>query len=167
MARLRRPTARLGGRGVRDPRREPVLPLAARTRPVADTVPAPARGRKPRDRGALPIRASPDLRRGDPVLRRLGAVLGAARPARSRRARGPLGRQVLAGGTAVGCALSRLPAVSPGDAAAIRTLRCLMSDWPEPVERVASFIRSSGTAAIIEEFPEGTPTARDAARAVG
>jgi prolyl-tRNA editing enzyme YbaK/EbsC (Cys-tRNA(Pro) deacylase) len=42
-----------------------------------------------------------------------------------------------------------------------------MSDWPEPVERVASFIRSSGTEAIIEEFPEGTPTARDAARAVG
>ena len=42
-----------------------------------------------------------------------------------------------------------------------------MSDWPEPVERVASFIRSSGTEAIIEEFPEGTPTARDAANAVG
>jgi prolyl-tRNA editing enzyme YbaK/EbsC (Cys-tRNA(Pro) deacylase) len=42
-----------------------------------------------------------------------------------------------------------------------------MSDWPEPVERVASFIRSSGTEAIIEEFPEGTPTAQDAAKAVG
>jgi prolyl-tRNA editing enzyme YbaK/EbsC (Cys-tRNA(Pro) deacylase) len=42
-----------------------------------------------------------------------------------------------------------------------------MNDWPEPVERVASFIRSSGTEAIIEEFPQGTPTARDAAQAVG
>jgi prolyl-tRNA editing enzyme YbaK/EbsC (Cys-tRNA(Pro) deacylase) len=42
-----------------------------------------------------------------------------------------------------------------------------MSDWPEPVERVAGFIRSSGTEALIEEFPEGTPTARDAAKAVG
>ena len=42
-----------------------------------------------------------------------------------------------------------------------------MSDWPEPVERVASFIRASGTEAIIEEFPEGTPTAQDAAKAVG
>ncbi len=39
--------------------------------------------------------------------------------------------------------------------------------WPEPVERVASFLRSSGTDAVIEEFPEGTPTAQDAARAVG
>jgi prolyl-tRNA editing enzyme YbaK/EbsC (Cys-tRNA(Pro) deacylase) len=42
-----------------------------------------------------------------------------------------------------------------------------MSDWPEPVERVASFLRSSGTEALIEEFPEGTPTAQDAAKAVG
>jgi prolyl-tRNA editing enzyme YbaK/EbsC (Cys-tRNA(Pro) deacylase) len=39
--------------------------------------------------------------------------------------------------------------------------------WSEPVERVASFIRSSGTEALIEEFPEGTPTAQDAAKAVG
>jgi prolyl-tRNA editing enzyme YbaK/EbsC (Cys-tRNA(Pro) deacylase) len=42
-----------------------------------------------------------------------------------------------------------------------------MSDWPEPVERVASFLRSSGTEALIEEFAEGTPTAQDAAKAVG
>lgn len=39
--------------------------------------------------------------------------------------------------------------------------------WSEPVERVASFIRSSGTEALIEEFPAGTPTAQDAAKAVG
>jgi prolyl-tRNA editing enzyme YbaK/EbsC (Cys-tRNA(Pro) deacylase) len=39
--------------------------------------------------------------------------------------------------------------------------------WPEPVERVATFLRGSGTEARIEEFLEGTPTARDAAKAVG
>lgn len=39
--------------------------------------------------------------------------------------------------------------------------------WPEPVERVATFLREAGTEARIEEFPEGTPTARDAANAVG
>jgi Cys-tRNA(Pro) deacylase len=39
--------------------------------------------------------------------------------------------------------------------------------WPEPVERVATFLRESGTEARIEEFREGTPTARDAAEAVG
>jgi prolyl-tRNA editing enzyme YbaK/EbsC (Cys-tRNA(Pro) deacylase) len=42
-----------------------------------------------------------------------------------------------------------------------------MSDWPEPVERVADFLRAAGTEARIEEFPEGTPTAQDAAKAVG
>ena len=39
--------------------------------------------------------------------------------------------------------------------------------WPEAVERVADFLRRSGAEARLEEFPEGTPTARDAARAVG
>jgi len=42
-----------------------------------------------------------------------------------------------------------------------------MSDWPEPVERVVSFLRSSGTETVVEEFPQGTPTAHDAAKAVG
>jgi prolyl-tRNA editing enzyme YbaK/EbsC (Cys-tRNA(Pro) deacylase) len=42
-----------------------------------------------------------------------------------------------------------------------------MSDWPEPVERVVNFLRSSGTEALVEEFAEGTPTAQDAAKAVG
>ena len=42
-----------------------------------------------------------------------------------------------------------------------------MSSWPEPVERVVGFLRSSGTEAVVEEFPEGTPTAQDAAKAVG
>ncbi len=39
--------------------------------------------------------------------------------------------------------------------------------WPEPVERVSSFLRESGAEARIQEFPEGTPTAQDAATAAG
>jgi Cys-tRNA(Pro) deacylase len=39
--------------------------------------------------------------------------------------------------------------------------------WPEPVERVAAFLRDGGVEARIEEFAAGTPTAEDAARAVG
>jgi Cys-tRNA(Pro) deacylase len=41
------------------------------------------------------------------------------------------------------------------------------SPWPEPVERVSSFLRQMGVEARVEEFSEGTPTAADAARAVG
>jgi prolyl-tRNA editing enzyme YbaK/EbsC (Cys-tRNA(Pro) deacylase) len=39
--------------------------------------------------------------------------------------------------------------------------------WPEPVERVSTFIRETGAEARIEEFAEGTPTAEDAAKAAG
>jgi prolyl-tRNA editing enzyme YbaK/EbsC (Cys-tRNA(Pro) deacylase) len=39
--------------------------------------------------------------------------------------------------------------------------------WPEPVERVSLFLRKMGVEARIEEFEAGTPTAVDAARAVG
>jgi len=39
--------------------------------------------------------------------------------------------------------------------------------WPEPVERVSAFLREAGAEGRIEEFPEGTPTAEDAANAVG
>lgn len=39
--------------------------------------------------------------------------------------------------------------------------------WPEPVERVARFARETGAEVRIEEFLEGTPTAVDAANAVG
>ena len=39
--------------------------------------------------------------------------------------------------------------------------------WPEPVERVAAFLRSSGAEARIEELPTDTPTAPAAADAVG
>jgi prolyl-tRNA editing enzyme YbaK/EbsC (Cys-tRNA(Pro) deacylase) len=43
----------------------------------------------------------------------------------------------------------------------------MSSTWPEPVERVSGFLRQMGVDARVEEFLEGTPTAADAARAVG
>jgi prolyl-tRNA editing enzyme YbaK/EbsC (Cys-tRNA(Pro) deacylase) len=42
-----------------------------------------------------------------------------------------------------------------------------MSDWPEPVERVSAVLRAAAVDARIEEFKEGTPTAREAARVIG
>lgn len=42
-----------------------------------------------------------------------------------------------------------------------------MRPWPEPVERVAAVLRELGVDARLEEFADGTHTARDAARAVG
>jgi prolyl-tRNA editing enzyme YbaK/EbsC (Cys-tRNA(Pro) deacylase) len=39
--------------------------------------------------------------------------------------------------------------------------------WPEEVERVAAFLRESGAESRLEEFADGTPTAEDAAKAVG
>ena len=42
-----------------------------------------------------------------------------------------------------------------------------MSAWPEAVERVAAYLREAGAEARLEEFAAGTPTAADAARAVG
>jgi prolyl-tRNA editing enzyme YbaK/EbsC (Cys-tRNA(Pro) deacylase) len=39
--------------------------------------------------------------------------------------------------------------------------------WPEPVERVSSFLRESGVEARIQEFPDSTSSAQDAADAVG
>jgi len=39
--------------------------------------------------------------------------------------------------------------------------------WPEPVARVAEVLKRTGVDARVEEFPEGTPTAEDAAKAVG
>lgn len=43
----------------------------------------------------------------------------------------------------------------------------MVTAWPEPVERVSSFLRQAGAEARIEEFDDGTPTAADAAAAVG
>src|SRR4051795_3238424 len=39
--------------------------------------------------------------------------------------------------------------------------------WPEPVQRVSAFLAREAVDATIQEFPEGTPTAEDAARAAG
>jgi prolyl-tRNA editing enzyme YbaK/EbsC (Cys-tRNA(Pro) deacylase) len=39
--------------------------------------------------------------------------------------------------------------------------------WPATVQRVADVLRERGVHARLEEFEDGTPTARDAARAVG
>jgi prolyl-tRNA editing enzyme YbaK/EbsC (Cys-tRNA(Pro) deacylase) len=39
--------------------------------------------------------------------------------------------------------------------------------WPESVERVSAALRAAGAEARIEEFAAGTPTAQDAAAAVG
>ena len=39
--------------------------------------------------------------------------------------------------------------------------------WPESVRRVADFLESAHAEARLEEFAEGTPTADDAAKAVG
>jgi len=40
-------------------------------------------------------------------------------------------------------------------------------EWPEPVERVAAFLRDTGAEARLEELPTPTPTASAAADAVG
>jgi len=39
--------------------------------------------------------------------------------------------------------------------------------WPEPVERVSAVLLAASIDARSEECGEGTPTAKDAARAVG
>jgi len=40
-------------------------------------------------------------------------------------------------------------------------------EWPEPVRRVSEFLTAAAAEARVEEFPAGTPTAKEAARAVG
>ena len=39
--------------------------------------------------------------------------------------------------------------------------------WPEPVERVAAYLREAGAEARLEELESATGTAEDAARAAG
>jgi len=41
------------------------------------------------------------------------------------------------------------------------------ASWPEPVERVAAYLRQAGAEARLEELESGTATAEDAARAAG
>jgi prolyl-tRNA editing enzyme YbaK/EbsC (Cys-tRNA(Pro) deacylase) len=43
----------------------------------------------------------------------------------------------------------------------------MTSAWPEPVERVARFLRDSTVESRLEEFSKGTPTAAAAAEAAG
>lgn len=43
----------------------------------------------------------------------------------------------------------------------------MRATWPEPVERVAAFLREAGVEARLEELESGTATAEDAARAAG
>jgi prolyl-tRNA editing enzyme YbaK/EbsC (Cys-tRNA(Pro) deacylase) len=42
-----------------------------------------------------------------------------------------------------------------------------MTPWPEPVERVAAYLRAAGAEARLEEFAEGASTAKAAAEAIG
>jgi len=42
-----------------------------------------------------------------------------------------------------------------------------VSELPDPVARVSAFLRESGAEARVQEFPDGTHTAQDAADAVG
>ena len=43
----------------------------------------------------------------------------------------------------------------------------MRATWPEPVERVAAYLREAGVEARLEELESGTATAEDAARAAG
>ncbi|MBA2463070.1 MAG: YbaK/EbsC family protein [Actinobacteria bacterium] len=43
----------------------------------------------------------------------------------------------------------------------------MQTSWPEPVERVAAFLREAAAEARLEEFESGTTTAEEAARAAG
>ena len=43
----------------------------------------------------------------------------------------------------------------------------MRASWPEPVERVAAFLREAGAEARLEEFESGTPTAKAAAESAG
>lgn len=43
----------------------------------------------------------------------------------------------------------------------------MRATWPEPVERVAAYLRQAGVEARLEELEAGTATAEDAARAAG
>ena len=43
----------------------------------------------------------------------------------------------------------------------------MRASWPEPVERVAAYLRQAGAEARLEELEAGTATTEDAARAAG
>ena len=56
---------------------------------------------------------------------------------------------------------ARFGCASDGYPSAVR------ATWPEPVERVAAYLREAGAEARLEELESGTATAEDAAKAAG
>src|SRR4026207_1366600 len=62
---------------------------------------------------------------------------------------------------------SELERRSPANGCAGTLPAVATKQWPEAVERVSSYLREARAEVRIEEFPEGTPTAKDAARAAG
>jgi prolyl-tRNA editing enzyme YbaK/EbsC (Cys-tRNA(Pro) deacylase) len=48
-----------------------------------------------------------------------------------------------------------------------RTTSPEISEWPEPVQRVSAVLKAAAVDARLEEFGDGTPTARGAAKAIG
>ena len=76
-----------------------------------------------------------------------------------------------------GQALMALSIDSPAPAELLEGLRAgvddayvivsAMTTWPEPVERVSQVLRAAAVDSRVEEFADGTPTARAAAEAVG
>ena len=55
----------------------------------------------------------------------------------------------------------------PASGARDRYAFVVRQSWPEPVERVAAYLRAAGAEARLEELEAGTATAEDAARAAG
>ena len=60
-----------------------------------------------------------------------------------------------------------MPASSRSASGAGGILSGVRATWPEPVERVAAYLREAGAEARLEEFESVTATAADAARAAG
>ena len=56
------------------------------------------------------------------------------------------------------------PALDLGGCGGAGTLQIVRATWPEPVERVAAYLREAGAEARLEELESGTATAEDAAR---
>ena len=60
-----------------------------------------------------------------------------------------------------------MPASSRSASASGGIVSVVRATWPEPVERVAAYLREAGAEARLEEFESVTATAADAARAAG
>src|SRR6185503_10631300 len=131
----------------------------AGARPRADAVPTTRRGGAARRLGAVRDRPASVLRGRAPVLHRLVTLRGTGRARADVRARRPLGVQGGRRGAVPRSRASRLRGVRRARLASARPGGLLMVAWPESVERVASFLRTTGAEARIEEFGTDTPTA--------